>query len=250
MRNTTENATQAGISRIAGFSYLAIIAAGILSHFVIRGSLIKPDDAEATVQNIMDAETLFRISIAGDIVMLLFDVIVGVALFMLFRSVSPGLAILATSFRIVHAAVYGATLLSLIVIAVLVRGTSNLSASETALVQTFADVHALGYAMALVFFAFSLLAVGYLVLKSGAVPAIIGGLLAFAGAGYLLDSFAQILLTNYADYEDVLGVVVFLPAIIGELSFALWLLVKGIPARQQSDTPSRSFAATADSRAV
>ena len=162
-----------------------------------------------TVRNIMDAETLFRASIAGDIVMLTFDVIVGVALFMLFRATSPGLSILATAFRIVHAAVYGATLLTLLVIVAIVGGSSELTAGETALVQSFADVHALGYSLALIFFAVSLAMVGYLALKSGAVPGLIGVLLMFAGDGYMLDSFAQILLSNYADYEDILGVVVF-----------------------------------------
>ena len=245
MNRTSGNNSLKGISRIAGISYLMIIVAGIVSQFAIRGSLINPDDAEATVRNIMDAETLFRASIAGDIVMLTFDVIVGVALFMLFRATSPGLSILATAFRIVHAAVYGATLLTLLVIVAIVSGSSELTAGETALVQSFADVHALGYSLALIFFAVSLAMVGYLALKSGAVPSLIGVLLMFAGAGYMLDSFAQILLSNYADYEDILGVVVFLPAVIGELSFALWLLVKGMEDREASSVLTHTPATAA-----
>ena len=196
MRNTTSIGSQSGVSRIAGIGYLVIIAAGIISHFAIRGSLIKAEDAEATAQNIIDAETLFRLSIAGDIVMLIFDVVVGIALFMLFRSISPGLMILATSFRIVHAAVYGATLLSLFIIVTLVSGAAELPSADAALVQNFADVHAYGYSLALIFFALSLLTIGYLVVKSGAVPRIIGVLLVFAGVGYLVDSFARVLLTN------------------------------------------------------
>lgn len=33
---------------------------------------------------------------------------------------------------------------------------------------------------------------------------------------------------TYASYTDFFALVVFLPAIVGELSMALWLLVKGV----------------------
>jgi hypothetical protein len=241
VNNLSDDTPHNRIARIAGISYLLIIAAGIISQFAIRGSLITSDDAEATAQNIIDAETLFRLSIAGDIVMLTFDVIVGIALFLLFLSVSPGLTILATSFRIVHAAVYGATLLSLFVIVALVGGAGEPTSQEVSLIQTFADVHAYGYSLALIFFALSLLTIGYLVVKSSAVPRLIGFLLIFAGFGYLVDSFARVLLTNYDDFEAILGLVVFLPAFIGELSFALWLLAKGVVINQRPDALARDW---------
>jgi hypothetical protein len=52
-------------------------------------------------------------------------------------------------------------------------------------------------------------------------------LLIAAALGYLIDSFAHVLLANYDDYETVFLLVVAVPGIIGELSFAVWLLVKG-----------------------
>ena len=54
------------------------------------------------------------------------------------------------------------------------------------------------------------------------------GLLIIASLGYLLDGFANVLLINYADYADLLGTVVFGPALIAELALALWLLIKGV----------------------
>jgi hypothetical protein len=80
------------------------------------------------------------------------------------------------------------------------------------------------------------------------VPRIIGALLVFASVGYLVDSFARVLLTNYSDYEEILGIVVFLPAVIGELSFALWLLIKGVPYSQQTEAPWRDFVAVGANR--
>jgi hypothetical protein len=51
--------------------------------------------------------------------------------------------------------------------------------------------------------------------------------LIIAASGYLIDSFANLLLPNYADYEAIFALVVIIPGIIGELSFTFWLLLKG-----------------------
>jgi hypothetical protein len=42
---------------------------------------------------------------------------------------------------------------------------------------------------------------------------------------YLLDSYGNILLPNYA---EIFGVIVGVTAVIGELPFFLWLLIKGV----------------------
>ena len=51
--------------------------------------------------------------------------------------------------------------------------------------------------------------------------------MALAGLGYLTDSFANVLLPNYAAHEAVFATVVFVPALVGELSLGVWLLAKG-----------------------
>jgi len=50
-----------------------------------------------------------------------------------------------------------------------------------------------------------------------------------------VDSFAGLLWPNYDNYEAIFALVVFVPAFIGELSMAVWLLVKGINVPQQAD---------------
>jgi hypothetical protein len=49
-----------------------------------------------------------------------------------------------------------------------------------------------------------------------------------AGIGYLIDSSAQALLQNYAAWSPVLEYIVLIPAVLGEFSLTIWLLVKGI----------------------
>lgn len=223
-------------ARVAGFGYLIIIASGIFAEFVVRSSLIVPGNATATANNILASQSLFRLGIAGDLVMLIADVVVALALFFLFKEVSKPLALLAAFFRLAQAAVLGANLLNVYVPLLLLSGGGGylaiLEASQLqGLALLFLNAHAYGYALGLVFFGVHCLLLGYLVLKSGFIPRILGGLLALASVGYLADSFARTLLPNYAEHEGVFALVVFAPAFVAELSFCLWLLFKGVRVR-------------------
>jgi len=226
-------------ARIAGAAYLVIIVAGVFAEFFVRSGLIVKGDAASTAANITASEWLFRIGIAADLVMLTCDVVVAWAIYMLFREVNKGLTLLATFFRMAHAAVYGVTLLALYVPLLLLGGADYLTAFGPgqlhALVLILLGAHSYGYVIGLVFFGFHCAVLGYLVFHSGIVPRVLGVLLALAAVGYLIDSFARTLMTNYSHYENVFTAVVFTPAFVGELAFCLWLLIKGVNVR-----PARS----------
>jgi Domain of unknown function (DUF4386) len=244
-RITTEQRTAA---RIAGAGYLAIIVFGIFAEFIVRSRLIESSDPGATAKNILDAEALFRLSVAGDLLMLICDAVVAFALYVLLRPVSQTLALVAAGFRLVHTAVYGASVLTLLFVVELLRADYLASFDNgqlNALALVFLHAHAYGYALALIFFGVHALVLGYLVAKSAFVPRALGVLLVVAGAGYLTDSFARVVLTNYEDVQTALAFIVFLPALVAELSFALWLLVKvpnGHPSPAPSAVPSPSTA--------
>ena len=72
----------------------------------------------------------------------------------------------------------------------------------------------------LVLFGLHLVLIGYLAYRSGYVPRVLGVLLVIAGAGYLVDSFADMFVANYR--ANVAAV-----TFIGEALLMLWLLVKG-----------------------
>jgi hypothetical protein len=233
MTSRTLDVTPDRAARIAGFGYLVIIVAGIFAEVAVRSQLIVPGDATATAANITASEQLFRTGIASDLVMLTFDVVVAVALYVLFRPVSRLLSLLAVAFRLVHAAVYGVTLLNLLAVLLLLGGAEHLTvfAPEQlhALATVLLGVHANGYALGLVFFGFHCLVLGFLVFRSGFLPRILGILLFVAAAGYLTDGFAHVLLPGYGDLAGILFVIVFAPALVAELSLCLWLLFKGVP---------------------
>jgi hypothetical protein len=75
-------------------------------------------------------------------------------------------------------------------------------------------------------FGIHLMLIGYLMLSSRIVPRALGIVLSVAGATYVINTLAYSLLSNDAELETAFLVMVALPAVIGELAFAIWLLMR------------------------
>ncbi len=220
------------IARVAGIGYLVIFFTGFFANFFVLETLIVPGDAAATTRNIMAGDLLFRLGFFGFVVMVVFDVILTWALYMLFRPVNRGFSLFAVWLRLVNCAVFAMALYHLFSVQHLLDGSPYLKAFEPDLLQAqvmlFLNMFNDTWLVGLIFFGLHLLVLGYLVVRSGIIPRILGLLLILAGVGYLADSFANILLRDYAAYKDVFLLAVALPGVVGELSFSLWLLFKGV----------------------
>jgi hypothetical protein len=232
MPERMRGASLAVYGRVAGWGYLLIIVTGIFAEFFVRARLIVTDDAAATAANILASQSLFRVGIASEFVMLVCDVLLAMVLYVIFRGVRENLAMLAAFFRLAHAAIVGINLLNTYVPLQLLsdpRYSALLDADQRhALALLSLDAHGFGYVIGLVFFGVHCLVLGYVVLVSRYLPHILGLLLMVAGMGYLIDSFGRTLLSGYADHASLFALLVFVPAFVGELSFCLWLLVKGV----------------------
>jgi len=218
-------------ARVAGLLYLLIIVFGIFSEVVVRSSLIVQGDPAATAANILGAQSLFRIGFVADSIMLLSDVAIAVLFYVLFRPVSKTLALAAAAFRLTQAAVLGFNLLNYYAPMLLLGGTEYTTAFETnqlhAMVMLFLEMHSHGYDLGLLFFGVSMLILGRLVVRSNYLPRILGyGLLA-AAVVYLAGSLTRFLFPDYVSFVTP----VYIVPLIAELSFCLWLLVKGIRVR-------------------
>ena len=102
------------------------------------------------------------------------------------------------------------------------------------------NTHSVGFAVALMFFGCSCVALGYLTFISGLLPKTLGVLMAIAGACYLTNSAALILSPRLA---SILFPSILVPAFIGELSFAVWLTVKGVNLARWREMTERSGSA-------
>lgn len=215
-------------ARISGILYLAIIVLGIYSEVFIRSNLIVSGDAIATATQIINSKAMFLISFAADSLMLVCDVAISVLLYILFKSVNKTIALTSMVFRLTQAAILGLNLLHYFAALLLINsdgyGTIITTDQIYYLVLFFLELHSYGYDLGLIFFGVSNLFLGYLIVKSNYFPNIIGYGLTVAAIVYLTGSYIRFLLPEYLQIFDPLYIIPFL----AELSFCLWLLVKGI----------------------
>src|SRR6185295_19620484 len=100
-------------ARIGGLAYLIIIAAGIMGEIFIRSKIIVPGNAVATANNISASPLLWRIGIFGDLVMHVFDLVVGIVYYTLLKRVNKDLALLSLLFGLIQTAVLVANKINL-----------------------------------------------------------------------------------------------------------------------------------------
>jgi hypothetical protein len=85
--------------------------------------------------------------------------------------------------------------------------------------------HDVAFDIALIFFGCTCIINGYLIFKSRYLPRLVGILLQIAGACYLIACFAALFAPAFF---DLISPAILIPSFIGESSFCLWLLVKGV----------------------
>jgi hypothetical protein len=216
--------------KIAGVLYLVVIICAGFSQGVVRESVYVAGDAAMTAQNILNAASMFRWGLVTDLIAFSADVAISVLLYALLKSVNKHLALVMAAFRLIaHPGVATANLLNHFA-ALKVLESPGLAAQFSGpqlmeLSQFFMEAHHLGYILAGVTFGIHCFLLGYLLMKSGHFPSLLGILMIGASFGYLIESFGFIL---YPGHEVILGWIVGLTAAIGEVSLCLWLMIKGV----------------------
>jgi hypothetical protein len=221
-------------ARLAGFLILLIAVLAPFSILYLPSTLIVPGDAAETASNVMASEGLFRLGVVVDSVVVLLEIVVIAILYVLLRPVNRTLALVAAFARLAMTVVMAVNVFNSLGVLLLLGDAEYLTAFETdqlhALVLLFLNLHESGIYIWQVFFGLHWVAVGYLVFKSGYFPRIFGILLIVTCLGYLMDSFG-ILYPSSGALSTVSSVVLAV-GVIGELSFTLWLLIKGVNVEQ------------------
>jgi len=217
------------IARIAGLLYLIVIATGLFAEVFVRQAFKVSGDALATANNIQSSEMLFRWGIAADLINFVCGLPVVLIIYFLFKRVNKYLLQLALIFVIIQTAIIAVNLLNQISTLLILSNNAYLNTFQpnqlATLSQLSLNIQGVGYAIGLVFFGFYCLLVGYVIFKSKMVPKFLGILYIISGIGYLINSFTMLLSKGFV---NPVFAYVAIPIFIGELSFCLWLLIKGV----------------------
>lgn len=216
-------------ARIGGVLYLIIIVIGLFGEAFVRDRLIVSGDAAATAANIRSMEWLWRFHIAAELFLLICAATLLAILYVLLRPVSRNLVLLAAFFNLISIGIEAASAMYLIGTLFPLGNAGYLKAFAPeqlyAMVSLSLRSHGYGFGVSLIFFGCFCLVIGYLIFRSGFLPKAIGILMQIAGLCYLTNSFALIVAPDFANR---IFPAILLPAFVGEASFCLWLIAKGV----------------------
>ena len=216
-------------ARTGGALYLVIIILGAFAEGFAANKLIVSGDAATTAHNIMASPQLWHLSVAGDLIVVLCAVPLLWIEYLLLRPVSEHLILLAVLFNLVSLAVEAISKLFLLLVLPTLGSGDYLGAFAPRQLQVLANLalrsHDIAFNIALIFFGFTCLVNGYLIFRSGYLPKLVGILMQLAGLSYLVACFAALFAPAFADL--ITPAILILP-LIGESSFCLWLLFKGV----------------------
>jgi hypothetical protein len=207
---------------------LGLLIMALLAPFAVFGvldTLVVTDDPAATFNNISASEGLFRSGVAAFLIVIMLDVVVAWALYVLLRPVNRTIALLTAWLRLAFAAVFASALINLLDAAQLVAGAEQSTLQPEQLhAQVVSSIASFDYGwtgIALAIFGLHLFGLGYLLFKSSDFPKFLGALVILAGAGYLVDSFGTILVP---EYTLTIGMFTF----VGEALLIIWLFLRAI----------------------
>ena len=215
---------------ISGIAILIMTIAAVVATDLTIGSLVVPDDATATFNNITTSEMLFRTGILSWIIILICDIIAAWGLYIFLKPVNASLSLIMAWLRLVYAAILGTAILHFVDVLLLIGNDGYLTVLGSDRLQAQVLLSANGFyeqwAIGLVVFGFHILILGYLILRSDYIPKYWGILLIIAFFGYLLINLFQLLLPEYEHIRTIMGWIFIIP-MLSEVGLGIWLLIKG-----------------------
>src|ERR1700730_3057264 len=214
--------------RVAGFLYLLLVLFAPFRLIYIPTKLFVRGNATVTANNIGAHELLFRLGIVSDLLCGIILILLILALYRLLNRVDRNLAVLMVILGgVLPAAIDFVNVLNDAAALILVLGADFLSVFEKpqrdALAMLFLRAHHQEVLAAEILWSLGLFPLAILVYRSRFLPRFLGVWLIINGFAYLALSLTGLLLPQY---ENMMFNISF-PAMLGEMAFMLWLVIKG-----------------------
>ena len=216
------------IARTAGLLYLLYVITSFVANLFGKFVFV---EAPVTVNHIMTHALQFRIGFVINLFSVVLFLLAAWALYALLKPVNKDLALLFLLFNVAGFAVWLFSSLCLFGSLVILNGSETIKAFQPdqlqALAVFFVSLYKNGVFIAQVPYGVWLFPLGYLVLKSGFLPKIIGMLLIADGICQFIYVCQRLILPD-------LGIIAYpclVISFIAEVSLALWLSIKAVKPR-------------------
>lgn len=194
---------------------LAAYAAPAISAVFVLGEPV------LTGMNVTAAFSGFFAAVIGWIGIFILDILVSLGIYKYYKDRKPKLAIANGALRLVYSAILGIGIAQLLMIT---PSTSGIAIYH--FIRSFNSLWNIG----LIVFGLHLIALGILYTNEGGkkwVNLSIKSLLIIAGIGYLVLNTGLLIVPNPAAYTALIQPIFLIPQLLGEVLFAIWMLIKG-----------------------
>jgi hypothetical protein len=219
-------------ARVAGILYLAHFVAFFLADNGVHSTAVGSIDVAATARTMLASESLFRFGFVSFLLAAVFFFLSAWALYVLLRPVNKDLALLFVLLNLGGVAIQCISQLAELSALLLLSGADYLTVFGVEQLQALAmlslNVYQHGFMIAQLLLNLWLFPLGYLVLKSGFLPRILGILLIVDGFAMGIWFFQFFFFPGY----QMIGSLCLAAGFIAEGSLCLWLLIKGVKAQK------------------
>ena len=216
-------------ARIAGVVFLLSFVGGGFGEAYAPAQLVVSGNASATAHNLLASDLFFRLGFLAYLLEAFTDVALTFLLYVLLRPVHANLAFLAVLFRIMATATFAFGELFYFAPSLILGGDGYLKTFSPEQLQTLAllslNVYGVYGAASFIFtvhYGVASILFGYLMMRSGYLPRVLGALWVLGGLGFVTSNVVWVLAPASASF------ILVVPQLLASLSLGLWLLVRGV----------------------
>jgi hypothetical protein len=212
------------LARVTGVFYLLTIVAAIIGQGLIAERLVNSTNASVTAANIVAHPDLFRFGYTMYMIEMVSQTIMTMLFYELLKPVSRIGSLIAAVLGVVGCGIKALSRLFFVAPAIVLEGTPYLNTFSSEQLKSMAllfyTVNEMGAAIAVVFFGFSTVITGWLMIRSTYLPRVLGWFALVGGIGWLAFLWPPL------GYR--LNLYIAAIGILGSLATIVWLLAFGV----------------------
>ena len=221
MRNNDSQSQLVTIARTAGIWYLIMAISGILGFLVFQPQVYDANP-QKTVTNLVEGETIARVRLLLEFVIIVSQALTAVWFYRLFRNVKEWAALAIGIWGTVNAI---AIMVSAIAMgaSIKIALSSRVMEDKVVIIDLLTNLISNAWGVGGLFFGLWLIPLGYIITSTKRMPVWLGRTLIIGGVGYLISTAV-----NYAGISGSWTGSLTIPATVGEFWMIGYLLIFGI----------------------